>query len=561
MLSDEIADVLLGSDRHAARRRNGKIEFKCPRHEDSKPSAWMKGGTWGCFACGFKESITTLAAETGIQLKGKSGDYGVEEYAAEKGFPAFKLREFGLSTAESNGRGVLRIPYYDETGKELRARLRAGAKRWWEGRNGSVYLYGLDRLADAREGAQVIIVEGESDCHAAWLGGFNCVGVPGATTWRSDWKAKLDGFEVFVFEEPDQAGTQFVASIAKDFPNARLITSRDAGTKDIADLYRASASKFGEVLAGLMTSATRIGTPKPPVTFDAFVGRRLDELLRTKQLPIDSVPTPLPSWSRVCGDAGGRTGLARGWHVLAAAKTGLGKTIIALNAAWVAAEAGERVGYISLEMDADQLATRYMAIVSGEPVWRLEEGSSFDILTYKRAQRRINELHERTGGVLYVNRQPIFTLEDVSASIRFNHEVHGCRFFVVDYIQLAGNANDPESITAVSHEVRRLTKELRVVTLALSQFNRQTSVSHDRPTSQGLMGGSALENDSDMVVLIDHSRMERAPAPVDGWTGYALVDKNRHGSQAEIPILFDRSTLRLRERMDDEMPSQEVAAA
>jgi replicative DNA helicase len=94
--------------------------------------------------------------------------------------------------------------------------------------------------------------------------------------------------------------------------------------------------------------------------------------------------------------------------------------------------------------------------------------------------------------------------------------------------------------------------------VGLSQFNRSTSASKDRPSKEGLLGGSSLENDADQVILLDHSRVEPASVPQEGWTSYALVEKNRHGALVEVPIAFDKRTLRIRERYLDELAAVSV---
>ena len=67
------------------------------------------------------------------------------------------------------------------------------------------------------------------------------------------------------------------------------------------------------------------------------------------------------SWNRRCRDEGGGVGLAHGWHVTIAAKSGTGKSILALNIAARAIECGERVAFLSLEMSRAQVATRAAA--------------------------------------------------------------------------------------------------------------------------------------------------------------------------------------------------------
>jgi hypothetical protein len=60
------------------------------------------------------------------------------------------------------------------------------------------------------------------------------------------------------------------------------------------------------------------------------------------------------------------------------------------------------------------------------------------------------------------------------------------------------------------------------------------------------MGGSPLENDSDQVLLLDHSQYDRDYENQTATTR-ALLCKNRHGPAAIIPVRWDYRSLRLRE--------------
>lgn len=287
-------------------------------------------------------------------------------------------------------------------------------------------------------------------------------------------------------------------------------------------------------------------------TFAEISGKILDDLLLLKQKPIDAVPTPLPSWNHMCRDFGGGVGLARGWHITIGANTGNGKSVFALNMAHEAVERGEKVGFVSLEMSWEQLTTRYMAIASGEKINSLEPGSFLDAQAHKRAAKVVNQLKERTGGALHCNTRHIADLDDIVDAIRDLSRVHGCRVAIVDYMQLArvvGVSSLLEGVTAISSEVRGAGADLKLVTIGLSQLNRETSKDYENaPTPQGLMGGSPLENDSDQVLLIDHTNYERSAMSNTAKQKF-ILGKNRHGPAGPIDCIWDYSTLRIREQV------------
>lgn len=299
-----------------------------------------------------------------------------------------------------------------------------------------------------------------------------------------------------------------------------------------------------------------VATDHPGVPYDALTSQTAERLLKQKLKPVDAVPTFLRAWSKACRDEGGGVGVARGWMDTMAAPSGKGKSIFGGNQAVRAVEGGVSTAIHSAEMSQGQNFTRLMAMASRRPVHPLEQGRYLDAEAHRQAARIFDQLAERTGGRLLTNRKQLHNLGQLVDAVTRTTEVEGCTFHVVDYFQLyAVDPNDPAAITQVAHRIRQLAQDLNVAILALSQFNRSTSASPDRPTIHGLMGSSAIENDSDQVLLIDHSRMERAPAPEQGWFGFVLLDKNRHGPLVEIPIHFDTTTLRIRQRGLDEEPA------
>lgn len=267
------------------------------------------------------------------------------------------------------------------------------------------------------------------------------------------------------------------------------------------------------------------------------------------QSPVDAVPTPFPSWNGACRDEGGGEGLAMGWHVVVAGATGAGKSLLALNLAAEAVRNGRAVCYLSLEMSQTQLVTRLVAIMTGYAVRSLERGRTYDPAVAKTANSDFVTMIGHSGGSIRVNRHPLQKFTDIDLVFGYYTERDPCEVFVVDYLQLAwtGAAKGMlESITEISHGIRARAQERRVVSIGLSQFNRQTSANkQDRPRVEGLMGGSPLENDADQVLLLDHTSYDRQGG--SGAQAKLLLAKNRHGPQVEIPVEWDYRTLQIHE--------------
>jgi replicative DNA helicase len=549
-----LAQALL---RRSGTKKTGKtIAFRCPRHSDSTASAWLGDHQWGCSACGFTEHFDTLAETMGVSLPETTArGLTLDEYAERKGLSRATLQAAGVREEMGKfGDALLAIPYRNAEGEVIRTKYRTQKGTFWGKDGEGTPLYGQDVLAQAPADAPVLIVEGESDCHAGWQRGLCVVGLPGASQWKSEYAPLLRDRVVYVWQEPDEGGATLVASIARDLPKARVIREvRHQGdpVKDLCDLHQRvpEASAFDASWRSLLQAATPIGVEPPAVAFDAILGDTLTQLQEQKEAAIEAVPTMLPMWNLLCRGTGGGVGLARGWMVTIGANTGTGKSLMGLNLAAEAVRQGEVVTFLSLEMGRDELASRYLAVATGQPVQSLEQGPSFSRDIFDRASRQVNGIHEMSGGYVTMNRRPLSRLSDVTACIKYNFETMGSKYFIVDYLQLVWTANSSsvhDRVELVAHQLRDLTHSLGVTMVVLSQFNRQTSAARsERPVAQGLMGGSAIENDSHQVLLLDHSRFTRNGATADTWL---IMDKNRHGGVADIPVRWDYSTLQLKPR-------------
>jgi hypothetical protein len=134
----------------------------------------------------------------------------LERYATAKVLPIDFLKTCGLSEFAYDRRPAVRIPYFGTGGEQFAVRFRIALDgdrfRWKSGTKPC--LYGLNRLSDARKAGQVVLVEGESDCHTLWFHGIPALGIPGAANWREERDARhLDGIEtIYVVVEADRGG-------------------------------------------------------------------------------------------------------------------------------------------------------------------------------------------------------------------------------------------------------------------------------------------------------------------------------------------------------------------
>ena len=259
-----------------------------------------------------------------------------------------------------------------------------------------------------------------------------------------------------------------------------------------------------------------------------------------------AIPTPLPTWSAACRGEGGGLGLAPGWHITIGGGSGQGKSLVALNVAACATLDGTPTAVLSYEMSRDQITTRFLSCVTGTSVQYLEPGPGFRSASWGEAAEFWSQ--QRKAGLFLAERPPRRVGELVAL---MRHAVHmGCKLIIVDYLQLIG-VGEIETVydrtLRVSAAIQEVAFTEGVTTIALSQFNRQQSFNkRDTPANEGLAGGGAIENDSDQVLLLDHSNYTRVDLHTA--TTNVLLSKNRHGPVAQIPVEWDYRVLQLRER-------------
>ena len=272
----------------------------------------------------------------------------------------------------------------------------------------------------------------------------------------------------------------------------------------------------------------------------------------TQQLPTAAIPTMLPTLNKLLRDEGGGEGLAPGWVCVIGANPGHAKTLIGLNLAASALSHGHPVGYVSLEMSTNQLASRYYAIQSGLPVASIERGS-FNPRIWDKVEGSVAAMPP-----LYAPDKVSSRWEDVVRFVKETHDDHNVKFYVLDYIQLCA-IGDLQSITDgisnVTTDLRAWAVNNDAVMVILSQFNRQSSSDYQtRPRSQSLLGGTILEASADVCALVNHAAFKREHSSngTSRALTYLCIDKNRHGpAQVDIPIAISCAKLQVSAPLPD----------
>jgi replicative DNA helicase len=274
--------------------------------------------------------------------------------------------------------------------------------------------------------------------------------------------------------------------------------------------------------------------------------------------PTRAIPTPFPTLNSSCRGFAAGQGLSLGWYVVMGGDTGQGKSLLALQMGVEGLKAGYRPAFISLEMSVHELRNRFYSQMIGIPARDLEPGPMFKPSARKQVMDWADSWNSEKGfAPFFVSDQAGPSLASVVQQMDFWREEHGASMYIVDYLQLMEEptaVGSAQEVMKISQAMREYAHRHEVVVIGLSQYNNEGGNDRTRPPHVGsLYGGRRISQDSDLTILLDHSRYERDPMDRHIARTYLMVPKNRHGpSGHEIPIQWDYRYLTAREAMPDE---------
>ncbi len=264
--------------------------------------------------------------------------------------------------------------------------------------------------------------------------------------------------------------------------------------------------------------------------------------------------------------------------IILAGRPSMGKTALATNLAFNVAKAfkprsgengaptdGGVVGFFSLEMSSEQLATRILAQESGISSHYLRTGEvdarQFDDVVDAAARIERAPLHiDDTGGI---------SIAQLTARARRLKRTVGLDLIVVDYLQLVtgasggGDTNRVQEVTQVTQGLKAMAKELNVPVIALAQLSRQVEQRDDkRPQLSDLRESGSIEQDADVVMFVfreEYYVKRREPKSKEGseeWHAWAqelesvkgkaeiIISKQRHGPIDTVEVQFEERLTR-----------------
>jgi replicative DNA helicase len=390
--------------------------------------------------------------------------------------------------------------------------------------------------------------------------------------------AAIIGARDFAAQIYELALLRALVGVGREMVEQALDTSEDVDPKGQieqaeAALYRVAEEGGGESSVKSFAEATRMAVQLAEKALNTGGG-------------LSGISTGLDGINSRTG------GLHHSDLIILAGRPGMGKTALATNIAYNAAaryvrdledgivaekSAGAPVAFFSLEMSADQLATRILAEASGISGESLRMGkiSQTDFRNLARAAAELEGLP------LYIDDTAGLTIAALRTRARRLKRQRGIGLIVVDYLQLlqgtgksGGDQNRVQEISEISRGLKTLAKELNVPVIALSQLSRAVEQREDkRPQLSDLRESGSIEQDADMVWFVfreEYYIQSREPKRVEGdsksldehdaWAremtqvyGLAelIIAKQRHGATGKVKMKFESKITRFSDWVDE----------
>ena len=252
---------------------------------------------------------------------------------------------------------------------------------------------------------------------------------------------------------------------------------------------------------------------------DATEKRRISEFIKAETVAEKvKMSIETPKETKTDGVNGLTTGfdtinkITQGFHagdmIVVAARPSVGKTALALNFAYRAANRTNKpVAIFSLEMPAEQLVTRLIGTESSVSLSKITTGNLLGVDRAKVA----NAIYKIGSLPIYIDDSPNGKLMDIiakSRKLQANNPDLG--LIIIDYLGLVSSGNSrssdsrQEEVRKASLALKALARELKVPVIVVSQLSRSVEQrgENKRPILSDLRDSGSIEQDADVLMLL-----------------------------------------------------------
>lgn len=391
----------------------------------------------------------------------------------------------------------------------------------------------------------------------------------------------------------DVGGASYLAQLAANSTN--IINAADYGRQILDRYVRRQMIALG---TDIVNDAFAISIDEEAISQVEHAEKRLYEIANSGEMSggpqalnlalqssIQSVQHAMNSPSGLSGVTTGLvdmdnmlSGLHNSDLLILAGRPAMGKSALALTMAYNAAVKFEEdnkkpgaekksVAFFSLEMSAEQLASRILSAKAQVPGHLMRSGKITD-----------EQFDELAAGVALLSKLPLYLDETPGITVtaiknrarRMKRDKEkGLGLIVIDYLQLISGAsgrseNRVQELSEMTRQLKIMAKELNVPVLVLSQLSRLVEQrDNKRPQLSDLRESGSIEQDADIVMFVfreiyylqsdvpvqrGNETPEKFQSRYQEWEAKkialanqaeAIIAKQRHGPVGTVKLYFN----------------------
>ena len=255
-----------------------------------------------------------------------------------------------------------------------------------------------------------------------------------------------------------------------------------------------------------------------------------------------------------------------GWQpgntIVVGARTGIGKSVFAVDEALAAASAGMSVLFFSMEMTLQEIETRFVACITGIPINKLVSGNMDD----KQLEMVVNAEKEVSRLKIDIDTSQDSTIEYIrSTASKKAQSEDGLDLVIIDYLGLIkyiGNRNDKQNqIADMSRSLKEMAMTMGIPVIILVQLDNRLrgEEAEEEPTLAHIRESGAIANDANVIILL-HRRKDETKKASDIPTKF-IIEKNRGGEKGSFMChswLWRAKFEEIKENNDDESDEDEI---
>jgi len=347
----------------------------------------------------------------------------------------------------------------------------------------------------------------------------------------------------------DIGGTEYLMALVDTVPTA-------ANIEHYAKIVLGK-SKQRRVISACTEVAGAVWSDEECDAVDVLVDKALSLSPQTDKCEVTIVEATNKAWDKIVSYQSGNRKMGISWgiqrldrlsygvsdidYVLIGGRPSEGKTVLLIQLALNAAQAGIPVQFFSLEMTEEQICERMIFTLSRVDAGPVKAGEPMSGDDWNRAADVSSVLYNLP---IYFPKED--TLAGITAKARRAALQKKAGLVIVDFLQLVKTnrrfSNRNEEMTVISSGMKAITRAINAPVVAATQLSRGNKTEKREPCMHDLREGGNQEGDVDKLILIHN------PPPVDDIDddlrsvprmAKLIFAKHRGGRTGAITTLFN----------------------